>query len=403
MGSLRSPSRGSNGSSFRSTRVGGTPSYMSPEMFSGSFSEKSDLWSLGVIVFQLLSGELPYKAENFMMQANLVCNPRRHPPWDLLTKFSWSLGARWFCQQLLSQDEFVRPTAALALQDTWIVRAVETHAVVKPKESERQALQQQHLQSHLMKMAVAAVTSQLSLSQLHHLNLRFKHYDKSNDGRLCHAEMREVLRDVGVPSAEDVELIIESLDSDHSGLIEYSEFIAGCIDLANDNVKEHLRAAFDIFDLDGSGNISLQELRQVLTVGPGVIPPAAGQPQAGLGSVLPDGKTVEVVMKELDRDGTGKVSFDEFQSHLLNEHLWAGRELHAKSRAKTPVGKEEPCPPAEARTGQPRPQPAGGLAAEEAPASARTTADGSAPASARTAAGSSAATQAGTSHATTPR
>ena len=53
----------------RSSRVGGTPAYMSPEMFQGSFTEKCDLWSLGVVMFQLMTGDLPYRAENLLMQA----------------------------------------------------------------------------------------------------------------------------------------------------------------------------------------------------------------------------------------------------------------------------------------------------------------------------------------------
>merc|ERR1739845_10470 len=80
--------------------------------------------------------------------------------------------------------------------------------------------------------------------------------------------MRNALEDAGVIESEDMELIIEALDGDHSGIIEYSEFAAGCIDIANDGIRKQLRVAFDVFDLDGSGFLSLDELKQVLTVGP---------------------------------------------------------------------------------------------------------------------------------------
>merc|ERR1719221_2444388 len=52
---------------IRSKHVGGTPSYMSPEMFAGSFTEKCDIWSMGVIMFQVLTGELPYRGDNILM------------------------------------------------------------------------------------------------------------------------------------------------------------------------------------------------------------------------------------------------------------------------------------------------------------------------------------------------
>ncbi|MBE0433297.1 UvrD-helicase domain-containing protein [candidate division WOR-3 bacterium] len=38
----------------------GTPIYMAPESWSGSFSEKSDIWSLGVILYEMLTGAPPF-------------------------------------------------------------------------------------------------------------------------------------------------------------------------------------------------------------------------------------------------------------------------------------------------------------------------------------------------------
>lgn len=295
------------------------------------------------MVYQLFTGELPYKADNLLMQAHAVCNPRRHPPWEILARYRWSLGARWFCQQLLSKDEGMRPSASEALKDSWLVKASVVANNIPPSEDEKRALQQQHLQSHLMTMAKVCITSQLNLSQLHHLNARFRKYDSSGDGRLSHVEMRQVLEDVGIQTYEDKELIIEGLDTDHSGVIEYSEFIAGCMDAASNDFKQNLRVAFNIFDLDRSGNITQDELRQVLTLGANTaasaIRPASAAriQQSGdvmdPSSLLPDGKTVEDVMKEVDKDGSKKVNFAEFEAYLLQELKKSG-EAKAKSTAK---------------------------------------------------------------------
>jgi serine/threonine protein kinase len=41
--------------------VAGTPSYMAPEAFDGERSIQTDLWSVGVLLFQMLTGKLPFQ------------------------------------------------------------------------------------------------------------------------------------------------------------------------------------------------------------------------------------------------------------------------------------------------------------------------------------------------------
>ena len=46
--------------------ISGTPRYMAPETFSGSFSVGSDLWAAGVILFELLTGFHPFPTQEMM-------------------------------------------------------------------------------------------------------------------------------------------------------------------------------------------------------------------------------------------------------------------------------------------------------------------------------------------------
>lgn len=60
-------------------KVMGTPAYMSPEQISGNNTDfKTDLYSLGVILYKVTKGELPFQAANYgaMMQAVLQQNPQ---------------------------------------------------------------------------------------------------------------------------------------------------------------------------------------------------------------------------------------------------------------------------------------------------------------------------------------
>ncbi len=47
-----------------STNVSGTLAYMAPEAFDGKRNEQTDVWSAGVIFYQLLAGRLPYDQED---------------------------------------------------------------------------------------------------------------------------------------------------------------------------------------------------------------------------------------------------------------------------------------------------------------------------------------------------
>lgn len=66
--------------------VKGTPFYMSPEQFAGEKVDgRSDIFSVGVMLFQLLTGELPFRGDNPMALMNQIMNtphpdPRKFNP-----------------------------------------------------------------------------------------------------------------------------------------------------------------------------------------------------------------------------------------------------------------------------------------------------------------------------------
>lgn len=62
--------------------VAGTPAYMAPEAFDGKRNEKTDIWSAAVIIYQLLSGHLPFPQKDIpsLWKAIAMYNPDPLPP-----------------------------------------------------------------------------------------------------------------------------------------------------------------------------------------------------------------------------------------------------------------------------------------------------------------------------------
>lgn len=91
-----------------SYRFSGSPAYMAPEQFQGHFSEQSDLYSLGVLAYELLHQRLPF-------YGTLKQIARQHfydrPSIDPSLPVKWRL----FLNSLLEKDPKKRPQTAVSV------------------------------------------------------------------------------------------------------------------------------------------------------------------------------------------------------------------------------------------------------------------------------------------------
>ena len=53
-----------NGTRTRLETIAGTPYYLAPEVLQGDYGKECDCWSLGVIMYVILSGYLPFHGKH---------------------------------------------------------------------------------------------------------------------------------------------------------------------------------------------------------------------------------------------------------------------------------------------------------------------------------------------------
>ncbi len=66
------------------TTPNGTPYYIAPEVLKGSYTTQCDTWSMGVIMYIMLSGKPPFGGKNNNEILNSVLNGSydfKHPNW----------------------------------------------------------------------------------------------------------------------------------------------------------------------------------------------------------------------------------------------------------------------------------------------------------------------------------
>lgn len=95
----------------------GSVVYMPPERFKGEVSEKSDIWSVGVILFIILSGRVPFQGKTDAETMQKILNK----PLSMNSK-SWetvSEEAKNLVQKMLDKDPSNRPSAEEIMMDPW--------------------------------------------------------------------------------------------------------------------------------------------------------------------------------------------------------------------------------------------------------------------------------------------
>lgn len=277
------------------TTKAGTAYYVAPEVLKGDYDEKCDVWSAGVISFVLLCGYPPFSGDtdaDVLRKVRMGTFEFKSPEWD-----SISPGAKNIVTQMLTVDPALRPSAEVLLCNAWLkFKGTPEMSHLSPDFVKR--LQTFQAFGRLKKVALTAVAQQLPDDEIEELQSTFRSLDRNGDGTLSLEEIREGMVKQGLKVPKALEDILQAVDCNGSGSLDYTEFVAATIDQKLYMKRDICWAAFRIFDLDGDGQISRDELGKVLN-------------GDSVRDVLGPGR-IENMIHEVDSNGDGCIDFEEF-------------------------------------------------------------------------------------------
>ena len=284
------------------TRKVGTSYYIAPEVIEMGYTEKCDIWSAGTVLYVMLSGVPPFSGNS---DEEIIRNVSKGKyafagrEWEGI-----SAHAKDFISKLMNVDPSARLSAKQALNHPWITNA--------PKQSLDSGLASRimsnlrsfHWEKKLQKATLSFIVSQLTTkNEKEEMMELFKTLDKDNNGTLSRQEIMEGLHVFALATNLDGEIdrIMEQVDADGSGEIDYSEFITATMNRSRLLSREKLDIAFRLYDIDGSGTITKDELKAIF-----------GKQHQHEDSFW------EVMINEVDKNGDGVIDIHEFSEMMLS-------------------------------------------------------------------------------------
>ncbi|KMZ60204.1 Calcium-dependent protein kinase 3 [Zostera marina] len=275
----------------------GSAYYVAPEVLKNRYGPEADVWSAGVILYILLAGVPPFWGENEDGIFKSILHGHidfYSAPWP-----SISTSAKELVKCMLQKDAKARLTAVQILDHPWVKKDGEAsdtpldNAVLS-------RMKQFRAMNKLKKVALKVIAQNLSEEEIMGLKEMFKSIDTDNNGMITLDELKAGLPKLGTKLSEsEVMQYMEAADVDGNGSVDYMEFISATMHMNRMEREEHLYKAFEYFDGDRSGYITIEELEQALT-------------KYNMG----DEKTIKEIIAEVDTDNDGRINYEEFTTMM---------------------------------------------------------------------------------------
>lgn len=188
--------------------VYGTAYYVAPEVLTGNYDERCDIWSCGVILYMLLSGNPPFNGQS---DADILEAVKRGEyelaggMWDMISD-----SAKDLVMRMLAKNPNQRVSAADALNHPWFQEAMGSHAVEASKERIHAALDnfKRFNSGNTIKQAALGFMIQHFMTQKEAQELAdaFRELDTDGSGSLTKDELLEGYRRIYGQNFDEAEV-----------------------------------------------------------------------------------------------------------------------------------------------------------------------------------------------------
>ncbi|KAL4484258.1 hypothetical protein ABPG72_003542 [Tetrahymena utriculariae] len=249
----------------------GSETYMAPEVLSSKNYDKScDVWSLGVIMYRLLSGELPFKQRQQILDGLLIF---KSPIWSSVSRDAFDL-----LKKMVNVYPQYRITIDQALKHSWFQQrrsTVQISQLIQLQPGHLVVLNKFQLYDYFsqFKKEILQMYVKRYVSKDQELTYRklFKSLDSENKGIMTKQQIDEALQKLGIEKQQqEVSKVAQNTSQNQinniqvDDTVEYSEFLAGCVGQDLVSNLEKLKNAFALIDVDSKSKITQQDIEAAL-------------------------------------------------------------------------------------------------------------------------------------------
>ena len=244
----------------------GTAYYVPPEILTGKYNEKCDIWSAGVILYILLSGEPPFNASNDnLIYAKIKKIDFSFPEhkWKHISNEAKDL----LSKMIVKEDN--RLSASQVLQHPWFNLINDEKISLQNLNvnfGKENFFKEYNQSNQLKKIMLLYIASKLEENEILDLKNLFKAFDKDNNGQIDYNEFEQGILELNSKdiNKDEIRKCFDDIDIDQNGKIDYTEFIAATLERRIYLKKEKLFEAFSSLDKDKNCHISKEELMRIL-------------------------------------------------------------------------------------------------------------------------------------------